>query len=147
MPRLLIAQAAPEGYRAVLALDRYLTDHLDGRLLDLVKLRASQLNGCAYCVDLHAQHLLAREVPLRTVLGVVTWRETPFFDDRERAALALTEEVTRITGGVSEDTWASAAAVFGERELADLVLAIGSINLQNRMGVSTHLQPPREVGA
>ena len=142
MTRLAINQHAPEGYAAVAALDGYVKRNLDPVLLDLVKLRASQLNGCAFCVDLHATDLEKQDVPRRKIYAVSVWRETSFFTETERAALALTEQITHLAGGVDEQAWQDAAAVFSERERADLVLAIGTINLWNRIGVSTHLAPP-----
>ncbi|ASO18301.1 AhpD family alkylhydroperoxidase [Actinoalloteichus hoggarensis] len=142
MPRLVVPEHAPAGYRAVGRLDQYLRDSIDAGLLDVVKLRASQLNGCAYCVDMHAASLSELGVPARKIHALPVWRETDFFSDRERAALALTEAITVLTNGVDDDVWAQAAAQFDERELADLVLAIGTINLLNRIGVSTRLAPP-----
>src|SRR5690625_253797 len=142
MTRLAINRHAPEGYQAVAQLDAYVRRNLDPELLDLVKLRASQLNGCAFCVDLHATDLEKLGVPTRKIYAVSAWRETTFFTGAERAALALTEQVTHLPGGVDDATWQAAAEVFAERELADLVLAIGTINLWNRIGVATHLAPP-----
>ncbi len=142
MTRLAINRHAPEGYQAVAQLDAYVRRNLDPELLDLVKLRASQLNGCAFCVDLHATDLEKLGVPTRKIYAVSAWRETTFFTGAERAALALTEQVTHLPGGVDDATWQAAAEVFAERELADLVLAIGTINLWNRIGVTTHLAPP-----
>lgn len=142
MTRLAISRHAPEGYQAVAQLDAYVRRNLDPELLDLVKLRASQLNGCAFCVDLHATDLEKLGVPTRKIYAVSAWRETTFFTGAERAALALTEQVTRLPDGVDDAAWQAAAEVFAERELADLVLAIGTINLWNRIGVTTHLAPP-----
>lgn len=142
MSRLNISQHAPEGYQAVAALDQYVRQNLDHVLLDLVKLRASQLNGCAFCVDMHAGDLERSGVATRKIYAVSAWRETSFFTDRERAALALTEQITSISSGVDEDTWQEAARLFSAREQSDLILAIGTINLWNRIGVSTHLAPP-----
>lgn len=140
--RMNVGEVAPEGYRAVLGLEKYLRKELDGRLLDLVKLRASMLNGCAYCVDLHGGDLLKHGEDVRRVLGVTTWREFPGFDARERAALALTDEVTRLgEHGVSDEVWDTARASFTDKEVADLILAIGLINLWNRIGVTTRLAP------
>ncbi|UCR89364.1 carboxymuconolactone decarboxylase family protein [Mycetocola spongiae] len=146
MTRLNIAQHSPAGYRAVAALDALLRDVLDPELLDLVKLRASQLNGCAFCVDMHGADLGALGVPVRKIIAVSAWREAGFFSPRERAALALTEEVTLLPGGVSAAVWAEAAGLYSEPELANLVLAIGTINLWNRIGVSTELTPPPLAG-
>lgn len=142
MQRLDIAHHAPEGYRAVMALEKYLHQNIEVSLLDLVKLRASQLNGCAFCVDMHATDLAKQGMPPRKIFAVSAWRETTFFTDTERAALALAEAVTHLGPGVSDEVWAQAAAQFDERQLSDLVLAIGTINLWNRIGVSTHLTPP-----
>lgn len=142
MSRLAINKHAPDGYKAVAGLDQYLQQNLDHVLLDLVKLRASQLNGCAFCVDLHSTDLEKLGVPVRKIYAVCAWEETDFFTPAERAALALTEQVTLIASGVDEQTWQDAAALFSERELSDLILAIGLINLWNRIGVSTHLTPP-----
>ena len=142
MSRLNISQHAPEGYQTVAALDSYVQKNLDHALLDFLKLRASQLNGCAFCVDMHATDLEKSGVSPRKIYAVSAWRETSFFTDQERAALARTEEITLLTSGVAETTWQEAAEVFSERELSDLILAIGTINLWNRIGVSTHLAPP-----
>ncbi len=147
MSRLDITQHAPEGFHAVLGLEQYVRGRLDRELLELVKLRASQLNGCAFCVDMHATDLEAAGVPTRKIYAVSAWRETDFFTPTERAALALTEQVTLLPGGVDEETWQSAARELTERELADLLLAIGTINLWNRIAVPTRQAPPPLAGA
>ncbi|MEV0395908.1 carboxymuconolactone decarboxylase family protein [Polymorphospora rubra] len=146
MARLNIRQHAPQGYQAVLDLDRYARENLDHVLFDLVKLRASQLNGCSYCVDMHATDLEKLGQPTRRIYAVSAWRETDFFTERERAALALTEAVTMIATGVDDAVWAEAARLFPERELSDLVLAIGTINVWNRICVSTLAAPPPLAG-
>ncbi|HIW63762.1 MAG TPA: carboxymuconolactone decarboxylase family protein [Candidatus Stackebrandtia excrementipullorum] len=142
MSRLVVKQHSPDGYRAAAALDAYLQENIDHEVLDLVRLRASQLNGCAFCVDMHSLSLERAGVPTRKIYAVGAWREASAFTERERAALALTEQVTFIASGVDDDTWRSAAHVFSKRELSDLILAIGTINLWNRIGVSTHMSPP-----
>ncbi|GAB4050751.1 carboxymuconolactone decarboxylase family protein [Catellatospora paridis] len=140
--RMNLGEIAPEGYRAVLGLEKYLNKSLDARLLDLVKLRASMLNGCAYCVDLHGMDLIKQGEDMRQVLGVSTWWEFPGFDARERAALALTDAVTKLGEyGVSDEVWDTARAAFTDKEVADLILAIGTINLWNRIGVTTRMHP------
>ncbi|GHJ48165.1 alkyl hydroperoxide reductase AhpD [Catellatospora sp. TT07R-123] len=139
--RMNLGKVAPDGYRILFELERYLHANLDSRLLNLVKLRASMVNGCGYCVDQHGTDLLKAGEDVRRVLGVSAWREFPF-DERDRVVLALTDEVTRIAEhGVSDEVWNGARAHFSEKELADLILAIGAINLWNRIGVSTDLQP------
>ena len=139
--RTHIADTSPEGYRKVNALDSYVSTALDPALKDLISLRASQLNGCNYCVDYHSGDLLGDGFDIRKVFAVTTWRESTFFTARERMALELTEEITQIAGGVSDELWARASETFSAKELSDIVLAIGTINLWNRIGISTRLQP------
>ena len=138
--RTQISHAAPEGYRKVNNLDAYVNSNLESSLVNLVYLRASLLNGCTYCVDSHSVDLAA-EVDVRKVYSVTTWRESEFYSPRERAALALTESITRIELGVSDEVWDAAAAQFSEKELADLVLAIGTINIWNRIAIPTRMLP------
>ncbi|SES05779.1 alkylhydroperoxidase AhpD family core domain-containing protein [Propionibacterium cyclohexanicum] len=143
MSRLAINKQSPEGYKAVGAFEAYVQKNVDHVLLDLVKLRASQLNGCAFCVDMHSSDLQKNGVPVRKIFAVAAWKEAPFFSDKERAALALTEEVTLVSEqGVTDQTWDEASKYFSDKELSDLVLAIAAINVWNRIGVSTHLAPP-----
>jgi len=136
-----IAKDARDLYRAYCALDRAVTDSaLDPRLADLVKLRASQLNGCAYCVDLHTQEALAAGESQRRLFAVSAWRESPLFSDRERAALELTEALTQLRGDSDIDgPYDAAAEHFDAPELAALLYAIVTINGWNRLAVSTHM--------
>jgi AhpD family alkylhydroperoxidase len=141
--RLNVAKASPEGYRAVWGMENHARASVDRELLELIKLRASMINGCAYCVDMHSRDALAGGIDSRKLFGVAAWAEAPFFDERERAALALTDAVTRIAdGGVPDEVWTAAAAQFGERELADVLLAIATINAWNRLAVATRTPPP-----
>ncbi|MFN2607172.1 MAG: carboxymuconolactone decarboxylase family protein [Acidimicrobiales bacterium] len=134
---------SPEGYRAVLALEHHVRSAVDGRLLELVKLRASMLNGCAFCLDMHGTDALKAGEDVRRLLAVSAWRESPFFSDEERAALALTDAVTRLgETGVDDPTWHAAVAAFGEATVAELLLAIATINVWNRLAVATHQAPP-----
>jgi AhpD family alkylhydroperoxidase len=140
--RMRLGQVAPEGYQALMGLEKYIKASVDDKLLNLVRLRASVLNGCAFCVDLHSQDLLKAGESIQRVMGVAVWREFPFFNSQERAALALTDAATRLgEGGVPDEVWAGAQQAFAEKEIADLILAIGTINLWNRIGVSTRMQP------
>ena len=141
MSRIQIKTSAPEGYRKVSTLDAYVESALDPVLMNLVYLRASQINGCTYCVDAHSVDLAAL-VGDRKVFSVTTWRESEWFDARQRAALDLTEAITRIELGVSDRVWDAASAVFDDKELADLVLAIGTINIWNRIAIPTRMLPP-----
>jgi AhpD family alkylhydroperoxidase len=139
--RTPLSTSVPEGYRKVNALDLYVSNNLEPSLKDLVYLRASQLNRCNYCVDSHSSDLLGDGVPLRKVFAVTTWRESSFFTARERLALELTEAVTDIAGGISDDLWRRVGAAFSDKEVGDLVLAISMINVWNRISISTRLQP------
>lgn len=115
---------------------------LERALQELVRLRASQINGCAYCVDMHASDALAAGVPQRTVLAVPVWRDTPFFTERERAALGLTEAMTRLSEAPVDDAvFERAAGEFTAQELSDLVWLITVINAWNRLGATAHPWP------
>ena len=139
--RLDLADDARPLYRAQVAFDRAVSDSpLDPTIRELVKIRASQLNGCAYCVDMHTRTALAGGETERRLFALSVWRESPLFDERERAALALTDAVTLIaTEAESIDpAYDAAAAHFATEELAALLYAIGMINTWNRLAVSTH---------
>ncbi|MGW4461419.1 carboxymuconolactone decarboxylase family protein [Micromonospora sp. NPDC004704] len=144
--RMDIGRVAPEAYRAVAGLEGYVQKNVDHTVLELVKLRASMINGCAFCVDMHSRDALAAGESSRRLFAVSAWRESSLFDERERAALALTDEVTRLgEHGVSDEVWDGAAKVWSEKELADLVVAIATINVWNRVAVTVHAQTPTEV--
>jgi AhpD family alkylhydroperoxidase len=120
---------------------------LDKELLELVKLRASQINGCAFCVQFH---ILAAErlgVARDKLNLLVVWREAPIFSRRERAALAWTEALTLLTRGVGDDVYAEVAAEFSAQELAYLSSAVGAINVWNRLGVAYRWSPPERKNA
>jgi AhpD family alkylhydroperoxidase len=124
--------------KALHALEQYLrTSGLEPALIELVKLRASLTNGCAYCVDLHTKDALAKGETEQRLFAVPVWRETPFFSPRERTALAWTEAVTQIgRSGVSDALYAEAQAQFTEKELVDLTFAVIAINAWNRLAVT-----------
>jgi AhpD family alkylhydroperoxidase len=136
---------APEAYQAMIGVERALRrGPLPGPLLDLVKLRASQINGCAYCVDLHSFEARAGGESDERLFAVAAWRESPFFTEEERAALALTESATRLSDGedrVPDEVWERAAKHFDDEKLAALVMAIATINAWNRIGVATRMVP------
>ncbi|GAA4402486.1 carboxymuconolactone decarboxylase family protein [Tsukamurella soli] len=141
MSRTTAATAAPETYRALIVLDTHLRDSLGAVLYDLVKLRASQINGCAFCVDKHATDLERRGVPTRTVHGVAAWRESPFFDETQRVALEFAERLTGGIGEVPDSAWEDAGRLLGAQKRSDLIVAVGTINTWNMIGITTHLQP------
>jgi AhpD family alkylhydroperoxidase len=133
-----------EGYRALGRLDRAVRDcGLEGPLLELVKIRASQLNGCAYCVDRHAVDARLQGETEQRLYALSAWRETPFFSPRERAALAMTEAVTLIAGAPPPQAVVEeAASVFSPDELSRLLYAIIEINAFNRLAVTTGAPEP-----
>ncbi|HTT69249.1 MAG TPA: carboxymuconolactone decarboxylase family protein [Gemmatimonadales bacterium] len=142
-PRINYAKTAPGVYDAMDALDRYLAGcGLQKPLLFLVQLRASQLNGCAYCIDMHWKDLRAAGEKEQRLYGLDAWRESPYYTDREKAALAWAEAVTRIADGHAPDAaHEEARAQFSERELADLTLAVATINAWNRLSIAARLTP------
>ncbi|MFN7942980.1 MAG: carboxymuconolactone decarboxylase family protein [Thermoanaerobaculia bacterium] len=141
--RLHYAKQAPGVYDAMDALDQYLGKcSLDETLLHLVRLRASQINGCAYCLDLHWRDLRALGETERRLYSLDAWRESPWYGDRERAALAWTEAVTLIhVDHAPDEVLAEARRHFSERELCDLTLAIAAINAWNRLSIAARLVP------
>ena len=137
MRRIDYRRIAPEAVSTMLEMQRYV-DHcsLEKPLLELAKLRASQINGCAYCVDMHSKDLRALDESEQRLYAVVVWREAPFFSNRERAALAWTEAVTLVSEtGVPDDVYENARSQFSEKELVDLTMAIIAINGWNRLAV------------
>lgn len=142
-PRIDGLNVAPGGYKALLGLEAYLHESgLEIPLLHLIKLRASQINGCAYCIDMHWKDLRAIGESEQRMYGLDAWRESPYYSDRERAALAWTEAVTRITEGhVPDRVYEEVRPHFTEKELADLTLAVATINVWNRMAISTRAVP------
>jgi AhpD family alkylhydroperoxidase len=137
------AKAAPGVYKTMLALESYLNDcGLERGLLDLVRLRASQINGCAFCIDMHWKDLRAAGESEQRLYELNAWRETPFFSDRERAALELTESMTLLAEThVPDAVFEAAERAFEPHELAVLIWQITVINAWNRIGVSTRMQP------
>jgi AhpD family alkylhydroperoxidase len=134
---------APDAYDIVAALGQAAAKAgIDRQLLELIKLRAPQINGCAFCVQYHILQAESLGIAADKLNLVVVWREAPLFSARERAALAWTEALTLLTQGVSDEVYAQAAAEFSEKELAYLSSAIASINVWNRLGVAYRWTPP-----
>ena len=133
----------PDAYEAVLALGQVAGKAgMDKQLLELIKLRASQINGCAFCVQYHILEGEKLGVPADKLNLVVVWREAPQFSPRERAALAWTEALTLLADGVSDEVYAQASTEFSEQELAYLTSAVASINVWNRFGAAYRWTPP-----
>jgi AhpD family alkylhydroperoxidase len=142
--RLDYAQIAPAGVKALGGVHRYVTESgLPPVLVDLVYLRVSQINNCAYCLDTHTRDLLKQGQQVEKLALVQAWAEAGhLFDERERAALAWAETVTRVAQtGVPDEAYLAARAVFEERELVDLTIAIGLMNAYNRMAISFRIVP------
>lgn len=142
--RIDYAKASPEGYKAFGAV--YMTVQKSGlpkQLIDLVYLRVSEMNGCAYCIDMHSRDLLKSGLAVEKLVLVPVWREAgKVFDQRERAALAWAETVTRVAEtGVPDEDYDAAAAEFDDKELADLTYAISLMNAFNRFGISFRSTP------
>ena len=141
--RLNLELAAPDGFRAVLNLEKYTRASVEPTLLHLIKVRASVLNGCAFCIDMHSSDALAAGESSRRLFAVAAWRESPFFSREERAALALTDAATQIAdAGVPDAVWEEARQFWSEKEMANLLLAIVTINAWNRIAIATHKLPP-----
>jgi AhpD family alkylhydroperoxidase len=142
--RIALHSAAPAVYQAISALDD--SAQFEPALRELVRIRASQINGCGYCVDYHSRDAQRAGEQDRRIFALTTWRESPFYDERERAALALTEALTRMPeGGVPDETDDRCAELFSEAELGRLMGVIIAINAWNRVGVGTRLQPEEEA--
>jgi len=131
--------SSPDGYRAMIGVEAYLKScGLDLKLIDLVKLRASQMNGCAYCIDMHWKDLRAAGEIEQQMYGLDAWEESPYYTDRERAALLWTEAVTRLDHRhVPDSVYDSIRPHFSEKELADLTLAVATINAWNRLAIAS----------
>ncbi|MBS1635261.1 MAG: carboxymuconolactone decarboxylase family protein [Bacteroidetes bacterium] len=140
--RIDISQIEPEAYKVMLSFEKYLAGSLlEPKHKELIKIRASQLNGCAYCLDMHTRDARKLGETEQRIYTLSAWRETPYFDVKERAILALTEEMTLIGQRVSDSTYHEALAQLGEKYLAQVMMAILVINSWNRIGVATNLMP------
>ena len=140
--RIKIGKADPAAYKAMTAFESYLpTTRISILHHELIRIRASQINGCTYCIDKHAKNARAHGETEQRLYALSNWRDTPFFTEEEQVILAITEEVTLITKGLSDETYAKAAALFDEEYLAQVIMAAIVINAWNRIGVATHMQP------
>lgn len=140
--RVKIDKVVPAGYNAVLGLEKFIESTPLTRVhKDLIKIRASQINGCAFCINMHTKDARKAGETEQRIYALNAWRDTPFFTDEERAILALTEEVTLISGHVKDETYTQAAALLDETYLAQVILSIITINVWNRIGITTNLIP------
>ncbi|HXJ41848.1 MAG TPA: carboxymuconolactone decarboxylase family protein [Bryobacteraceae bacterium] len=141
--RLEAQNVSPAAYNAMYGLEKFVrSSKLEMPLVELVKMRASQINGCAYCIDMHSKDARAEGETEQRLYALSAWRETPFFTDRERAALAWTEAVTLISRGhVSEELYKEARQHFSEEELVNLTMAVVAINGWNRLAIAFRAVP------
>ncbi|WP_454783250.1 carboxymuconolactone decarboxylase family protein [Legionella sp. WA2022007384] len=141
--RIDYTKFAPNAVKAILGLEQYVVNSgIERSLLELVRLRASQINGCAYCVDMHSADAKKAGESERRLHALVVWRESPFFTTRERAALAWTESVTLLSEThVPDELYNEVLTCFSEKELIDLTMAIITINSWNRIAVSFRKLP------
>jgi AhpD family alkylhydroperoxidase len=142
-PRLNPYKAAPKGFQAISALQAYVDScGLERPLLELVNMRASEINGCAYCLDMHSKDARALGETEQRLYVLNAWRESPFYTERERAALLWTEAVTRIAENrVPDEVYERVQRQFSDDELANLTLAIATINSWNRLSISFRVLP------
>jgi AhpD family alkylhydroperoxidase len=141
--RINITQTEPEAIKALLGIDKYLSaTSLDKHYRELIKIRASQINGCSYCINMHTKDARGLGETEQRIYLLSAWKETDLYTEQEKCILALTEEITLISnGGVSEETYEKASKLFDEHYLSQIIMAIISINAWNRIGVSTHMKP------
>lgn len=142
--RFNIAVTAPDAYKAMMGLEQYFQGtFLSPVQKELIKIRASQINSCAFCIDMHTRDALKAGETAQRIFLLNAWRETTLFTDEERVILAMTEEVTLIARqGLTDATYEQARLFFDERQIAQIIMAIITINAWNRIGVSTHLALP-----
>jgi AhpD family alkylhydroperoxidase len=142
-PRINYLHAAPAGYKALLGLEQYVrSSGIEQRTLELLKIRASQVNGCAYCIDMHTKDARAEGETEQRIYSLDAWRETPFYSEKERAALALTEAVTLIREGhVPDSVFEEVRKQYSEVEIVNLTLAIATINAWNRLAITFRSVP------
>jgi AhpD family alkylhydroperoxidase len=140
--RIRIDKVEPAGYNAVLGLEKFIEKSALTRThKDLIKIRSSQINGCAFCIDMHTKDARKAGETEQRIYALNAWRDTPFFSEEEQAILALTEEVTLISNHVRDETYEQAAKVLEETYLAQVIMAIITINVWNRIGIATKLMP------
>lgn len=141
--RIDLGKTNTAAYQAMLHLERYVRGSgIDPTLLELLKIRASQINGCAFCIDMHTKDARLRGETEQRIYALNAWRETPFFTPQERAALAFTEAVTLIaTNHVSDELYDEVSRYFTESEIANLLMAIVTINSWNRIAIATRTIP------
>lgn len=145
--RMNIGQVDANAYKAIMGLDKYVQSTSINKLhWELIKIRASQINGCSFCIDKHTKDARKLGETEQRLYLLSIWKETDLFSEEERTILALTEEITLIgNGGVSNDTYQKAEYLFGPSQLTHIIMAIISINAWNRIGVTTRMKPQADA--
>jgi AhpD family alkylhydroperoxidase len=143
--RINIAEIQPVAYKAMLGLENYLQQsQINKKHKELIKIRASQINGCAFCIDMHTKDALQGGETNQRIFLLDAWRETDLFNEEEKVVLAIAEEITLIhQHGLSEATYAKANQFFNDEQIAQLIMAVVTINAWNRIAISTQLQVPK----
>ena len=141
--RVNVNETEPKAYKAMYALEGYMAaTALSKTHKELVKIRASQINGCAYCIDMHTKEALKNGETAQRIFLLDAWRETDLFTDQEKVLLAMTEEITLIhKHGLSDETYKRAEQVFDKNYIAQIIMAVVTINAWNRIAISTRLEP------
>ncbi|CAD0002801.1 carboxymuconolactone decarboxylase family protein [Flavobacterium chungangense] len=140
-PRIVIPTVSPDAYQALMNLESYISKtSLTPTHKELIKIRASQINGCAFCINMHTADARKYGETEQRIYLISAWREADIYTEEEKAILALTEEVTLISNHVSEETYQNAARLFDEKYLAEIILAIITINSWNRFAITTGLR-------
>ncbi|HTM99907.1 MAG TPA: carboxymuconolactone decarboxylase family protein [Pedobacter sp.] len=141
--RINIEETEPNGYKAMFALENFLaTSNLSKTHKELIKIRASQINGCAFCINMHTKDARKNGETEQRIYLLNAWRETELFTEEERVILAITEEVTLIANrGLSDETYHKAKSLFNDQYIAQIIMMVVTINAWNRIAISTQLQP------
>ncbi len=139
--RISIKDLEPNAYKAMFQMEKYLSScNLEKKYLELIKVRASQINGCAYCIEIHVKDALEMGESQRRLFALSAWWESPLFDEKEKVLLKMTEEITNITDkGLTTSTYESAKKLFSDNEIAQAIMQIIAINSWNRIAISTHM--------
>jgi len=140
--RVNILQTQPEAYKAMMGLEKYISStSLDAIHKELIKMRASQINGCAFCIDMHTKDARKLGMSEQRIYLLNAWRETQLYTEEERIILAMTEEITLIQQHLSDTTYDKAVQLFGEGYVAQIIMAITTINAWNRIAIAAEMQP------
>lgn len=140
--RMNLFTVVPDGYKMMMELEEYIAGtSLTKTHKELIKIRASQINGCAFCLDMHTKDARKYGETEQRIYTVSAWRDTPFFTEEEQALLSLTEEVTQISNQVSDSTYNRAVTALGEKYVAEVIMAVVVINGWNRIAITTGMQP------